>query len=238
MSGFESLKFFATAPHPCSYLADQEATTLFVTPDTTVSDAELIALTEKGFRRSGRYIYRPHCDQCSACISVRIPVAAFSLKRRHRRCVQSNLEVVTTVGQPVLDARHYGLYDRYIRMRHHDGDMHPPTSSQYAAFLTSGGSHSGFLDATFDQTLIATMLFDRIGQHGLSAVYTFYDPDAAFANRSLGRLMVLRLIELAQQSGIPYVYLGYWIRDCQKMAYKTEYSPLERLVNGRWIQTD
>jgi leucyl-tRNA---protein transferase len=238
MTGFPSLKFYATAPHPCSYLEGQEATTLFVAPDLPITPEHTVKLAESGFRRSGRYIYRPHCNACTACISVRVPVAGFRPKRRHQRTLNKNQDIELTRRTPILDEEHYALYRRYIESRHADGDMYPPSSSQYASFLTTGSDEARFLDARIDGQLIATMLFDQIGTHGLSAIYTFFDPDPALDTRSLGSLMILKLIQLAQDSGVPYVYLGYWIRDCQKMAYKTEYRPIEMLINSRWIRAD
>lgn len=238
MTGFPSLKFYATAPHPCSYLEGQEATTLFVAPELPITPEHTVKLAESGFRRSGRYIYRPHCGSCSACISVRVPVDAFRPKRRHQRTLRKNEDLQLTTRTPVLDEEHYALYRRYIESRHADGDMYPPSSSQYASFITAGGDEARFLEARRDDQLIATMLFDQIGTHGLSAIYTFFDPDPGHDPRSLGRLMILKLIQLAQESGVPFVYLGYWIRDCRKMAYKTEYRPVEMLINSRWIRAD
>ena len=127
MSGFEALKFFATAPHPCSYLDGQEATTLFVEPNTPLSAEQVVKLAESGFRRSGRYIYRPHCSQCSACISVRVPVASYQPKRRQIRTRKQNRDVTFNARSPILDEEHYELYRRYIEVRHADGDMYPPS---------------------------------------------------------------------------------------------------------------
>lgn len=238
MSGFQKLRFYATAPHPCSYLTDREATTLFVEPDTELTAGDVVKLAESGFRRSGRYIYRPHCEQCNACISVRIPVHAFYPKRRQRRTIRRNQDITFKACTPVLDETHYALYDRYIRSRHADGDMFPPSVSQYQSFLTADSPHAFFLEAYQGERLIAVTLFDEIPGNGLSAIYTFFDPDPALASRSLGRMMVLQLVEVAKELELNYLYLGYWIRDCDKMAYKTEYRPIEMLINSRWIRAD
>ncbi len=238
MSGFEALKFFATAPHPCSYLDGQEATTLFVEPNTPLSGEQTVQLAESGFRRSGRYIYRPHCSQCSACISVRVPIASFQPKRRQIRTRKQNQDVTFNARSPILDEDHYELYRRYIEIRHADGDMYPPSPAQYESFLASNHAHAFFLEARIGQQLIAVTLFDEIPGNGLSAIYTFFDPDPAFDSRSLGRLMILQLIEIARGLELTYLYLGYWIRDSQKMAYKTEYRPIEMLINSRWIRAE
>lgn len=238
MSGFQKLRFYATAPHPCSYLDDREATTLFVEPEAALTETDVVKLTETGFRRSGRYIYRPHCTDCNACISVRVPVDAFHPKRRQRRTIQKNQDILFKAQAPVLDDVHYALYDRYIRARHADGDMFPPSASQYQSFLTSGSEHAFFLEAYLEEQLIAVTHFDEIPGNGLSAIYTFFDPDPRLAARSLGRMMVLQLIEVTKELELPYLYLGYWIRDSIKMAYKTEYRPIEMLINSRWIRAD
>ena len=238
MSSLETLKFFSTAPHPCSYLDEQEATTLFVEPSASISPEQLVKLAESGFRRSGRYIYRPHCAQCAACISVRVPVKSFRPKRRQIRTLKTNRDVCFTARAPILDEERYDLFRRYIEVRHSDGDMYPPSPSQYESFLASNSEHAFFLEARVNERLIAVTLFDEIPGNGLSAIYTFFEPDTEFDARSLGRLMVLQLIEIAQQMKLPYLYLGYWIRDSKKMAYKNEYRPIEMLINSRWIRAE
>ena len=236
MSSFEKLKFFATAPHPCSYLEDEEATTVFVEPSTDLSADQIVKLAESGFRRSGRYTYRPQCANCTACISVRVPVDSFNPKRRQVRTFKRNQDVSFSARTPILDEERYSLYKRYIETRHADGDMYPPSRSQYQSFLASNQEHAFFLEARIDEKLVAVTLFDEIPSNGLSAIYTFYEPNPQFDCRSLGRLMVLQLIEVARGLGLPYVYLGYWIRDSKKMVYKTEYRPIEMLINSRWIR--
>jgi len=238
MSSLDTLKFFSTAPHPCSYLDEQEATTLFVEPSASISPEQLVKLAESGFRRSGRYIYRPHCAQCAACISVRVPVRSFRPKRRQIRTLKTNRDVCFTARTPILDEERYELYRRYIEVRHADGDMYPPSPSQYESFLASNSQHAFFLEARINERLIAVTLFDEIPGNGLSAIYTFFEPDPEFDARSLGRLMVLQLIEVARGLELPYVYLGYWIRDSKKMAYKNEYRPIEMLINSRWIRAE
>ncbi|MDC1209270.1 arginyltransferase [Litorivicinus sp.] len=238
MSEPHSLRFYATTAHPCSYLEGQEATTIFVEPDAAISDEQIVKLTESGFRRSGRYIYRPHCENCSACISVRVPVETFEPKRRQIRTLKKNQDVIFSARTPVLDNAHYELYRRYIEARHPDGDMFPPSPSQYESFLAVSKKQSFFLEAKIEDQLIAVTYFDEIPNNGLSAIYTFFDPDPTFDPRSLGRLMVLQLLKVTQSLKLPYLYLGYWIRDSKKMAYKTEYGPIEMLKNSKWIRAN
>ena len=238
MSEFELLKFYATAAHPCSYLEGQEATTLFVDPETICSTEQLVKLAQSGFRRSGRYLYKPNCGACTACVSVRLPTSKFRLKKRQTRTIKRNLDIKFSTRTPILDQEHYALYERYINTRHSDGDMFPPSRSQYESFLVQNDENSFFLEARLENNLIAVTLFDEIPGDGLSAIYTFFDPNPIYDRRSLGRLMILQMIEVAQRMDLPYVYLGYWIRDSKKMAYKTEYRPIEMLINCKWIQVD
>ena len=153
MSSFEALKFFATAPHPCSYLEDEEATTVFVEPSTDLSVDQIVKLAESGFRRSGRYTYRPQCTNCKACISVRVPVDSFKPKRRQIRTLKRNQDVSFSARTPILDEEHYSLYKRYIETRHADGDMYPPSPSQYQSFLTSNREHAFFSEARINENV-------------------------------------------------------------------------------------
>ncbi len=238
MSVFESLKFFTTAPHPCSYLDGRDAITLFVEPDTALSSDQIVELAESGFRRSGGYTYKPHCDQCNACVSVRVPVDIFKPKRRQIRTKKRNNDLQFTVTAPVLDEEHYALYESYINARHSNGDMYPPSASQYESFLTRSSEKSFFLEAYLGKRLIAVTLFDEIPENGFSAIYTFFETDSKFDIRSLGRMMILQLIDITRGLGLSYLYLGYWIQDSKKMDYKTEYCPIEMLINSRWIRAD
>ncbi len=227
------LRFFLTVPHACSYLEAREATTLFLDPQESHSQGVYDALALLGFRRSGRHLYRPHCEGCSACVSVRIPVADFRSSRSQRRVAKRN-EDLRLVERPALfDEEHYALYDRYIRVRHADGDMFPPSHEQYRTFLTLDEPYSRLLEFRHGDRLVAVSAFDRL-EHGLSAIYTFYDPAPEWDRRSLGTFAVLSLIEKARRQGLPHVYLGYWIRECRKMAYKEAYRPLEVLDGRHW----
>lgn len=231
MTAISSLKLYATHPHPCSYLADREATTLFVDPKADI-DAEAYAqLSEQGFRRSGHFIYRPHCASCSACVPARIPVAHFRPDRRQKRIARANSDLDVLMEPSIAGEEFYALYARYISERHADGDMYPPTREQYDSFLSRewGTRYCCFRK---DEQLLAVAVIDQM-PNGLSAVYTFYDPD--FPKRSLGTNAVLWQVEMARALGLPHVYLGYWIRECPKMAYKTGFRPLELRLGERWI---
>ncbi|WP_048306878.1 arginyltransferase [Halomonas sp. PR-M31] len=230
------LRFFLTVPHECSYLPDREATTLFLDPQESPGQGVYDALALLGFRRSGRHLYRPHCEGCSACISVRIPVDDFTPSRTQRKLMHRNADLVMHERRAVFDPEHYTLYARYIRARHADGDMYPPSHEQYRTFLTLEHPYARLLEFRLGEKLLAVAAIDLLS-HGLSAIYTFFDPNKIHERRSLGTFAVLSQIELARSRGLPHVYLGYWIREAPKMNYKRAFQPLEFLNGRQWRRT-
>jgi arginine-tRNA-protein transferase len=235
VSTLSNLKLYATQPHACSYLDGQEATTLFIDPQTEV-DVELYShLSDLGFRRSGDHIYRPHCQSCAACIPVRIPVAQYGPTRQQKRTWRRNQDLRVHIAKTLNLPLYYPLYAHYIRERHADGDMFPPSEEQLLNFLKPANVRStDYLEFWHQDELIAVAVSDRLSQ-GLSAIYTFYSPAAEHQHRSLGVMAVLYQIARAQQLKLPYVYLGYWIKNCRKMAYKNQYQPLEMLIDQNWV---
>ena len=230
--GIATVKLFLTEPHPCSYLEDREAITAFVDPGMEVTAPLYSRLSAMGYRRSGRYIYAPHCEGCNACIPVRIQAGAFKCNRRQKKCLNRNRDlVVRLTGKP--DSReHYALYSRYISARHRDGDMFPPTMQQYEDFVGGLWESTQIMEFRCQGRLLAGSVIDWL-DNGLSAIYTYFCPDEA--RRSLGTFAILSQVELARSRRLPYVYLGYWIKDCRKMAYKKDFRPLEARLNGRWV---
>jgi len=229
------LSFFITPPHDCPYLSEQRAKTLFLSPEVHTDTQLYSILLEKGFRRSGEHIYRPQCENCNACISIRIPVAEFTPNKNQRRTLKKLAQFSTKTEPAHFNQQHYQLFDRYISERHQDGDMYPTSSHQYREFLLCDWLECQYLNF-YDfkaQKLVATCVYDRV-ENGLSAVYTYFDPD--YAKFSPGKLAILKLIELAKSQSLDYVYLGYWIKESRKMAYKGEYRPLECFINNRWIK--
>lgn len=233
MTDLSTLKLFATQPHPCSYLEDQEATTLFVDPEAPVDITLYSQLSQLGFRRSGSHLYRPQCGSCQACISCRIPVALFHPSRSQRRCWQRNQDLTITLTDNINTRKHYELYASYISERHQDGDMYPPSVAQYEAFLTREWGVTRYLEFHAGDELVGVAVCDQL-EDGLSAVYTFYSP--AQDRRSLGVFAILAQIEIARNQGLHFLYLGYWIKQCDKMRYKIQYRPLELLINRRWMR--
>lgn len=231
MASLEELKLFRTSPHPCSYL-DEQATTVFIDPDAKIDKALYSQLSRHGFRRSGQHLYRPHCESCQQCILSRIPVADFSFNRSQKRCLKRNSDIrVEVVERPDM-ALDYPLYARYISTRHRDGDMYPPSEEQYRTFLSAEWGVTRFARFYREEQLIAVSVFDLLDD-GLSAVYTFFDP--LEHKRGLGNFAILWQIEQAHTLGLKYVYLGYWIKGCQKMSYKIHFRPLQLYIDRRWL---
>ena len=237
MTELARLKFYATQPHPCSYLPEEQATTLFLDPSQPMDTQLYASLSEVGFRRSGDHLYRPHCQHCTACIAARIPVADFSPNRQQRRILKRNAELEVIRKRPSFNEEYYDLYRRYIEQRHADGDMYPPSRDQFATFLVRDLPFCCFFEFRLHGRLLAIAVTDVL-PNGLSAVYTFYDPDEE--QRSLGRYAILWQIAETERLGLQAVYLGYWIKNCRKMNYKTQYRPIElgpvvdglRVING------
>lgn len=229
------LEFYITPEHKCPYLENKQSTTLFLTPELQPNDQIYSWLIDKGFRRSGDHVYRPHCDDCKACISVRTPVNDFLPSKQQKRCFKKGRRFTTKISPATFDEEHYRLFERYINVRHSDGDMYPTSEKQYKDFILCDWMNTQFLDfiePTSGQ-LIACAVFDQLS-NGLSAIYTFFDPE--FSKFSPGRLSILTLIELSKQFNMNYVYLGYWINNCQKMSYKGEYRPIECFVEDQWVR--
>ena len=229
----EPIAFFATPPHACSYLEGREAVTVFAHPGASPDRVTFTALSRQGFRRSGPHVYRPHCPGCDACIPVRIPVREFRPRRSQRRAWRANGDVQVSALAPTLTSEQYALYARYVKTRHAGGGMDAPTPGQCRELLTSPWSETTFYEFRTAAGLLAVGVVDRL-EDGLSAVYTFFDPDAA--GRSPGVFVVLWEIEQARRLGLEWLYLGYWVRESPKMRYKAEYRPLELLREGVWTR--
>lgn len=231
----QRLTLLVTRPHPCSYLPEQQASTAFVDPDYQVTPYLFSRLAELGFRRSGTHIYRPQCHDCRACIPARVVVNSFVPKRSHLRCMKRNADLSIRVLDCIDNDACYELFERYINMRHDDGDMYPASREQFREFLCVPWPGTFYLAYYCQERLLAVSVCDRFDE-GYSAVYTFFDPDEH--QRSLGVFAVLNQINRAKADGLKYVYLGYWIKDCAKMKYKTGYRPVELLLNGNWRRLD
>lgn len=228
------LGFFATPPHGCNYLPGREATTLFADPRFPKNSRLYSALADCGFRRSGEHLYIPHCQNCSACVPVRVPVAEFRPSRGQARTLRRNRDLTIVRCNAEFKPDHFELYRRYLSARHKGGGMDDPTPESYMDFLTASWSDTVFFEMKLNDELVAVAVADRM-HDAFSAVYTFFDP--AHGARSLGRFAVLFQIEEARRLKLKWLYLGYLIDGCRKMEYKSEYQPLEYYVNNRWLRS-
>jgi len=227
-----SIPLYLTAAYECSYLDAQFAQSVFVHPSCSLTNEMYAQLIEQGFRRSGDQVYKPYCAQCSACIPVRLAVDDFKPNRRQKRCLTKNRQIGVDIKPAVFSWAHYELYIRYQMIRHEGGDMAKVSPEEYFEFLGSTWCNTQFVEFSIDNELAGVAVVDQF-ENALSAVYTFFDPK--FSSLSLGVYAVLWQIEQARSLHKEFLYLGYWIKACQKMSYKSDYQPLQSLIDGQWV---
>ena len=225
------LRCFLTLPHECGYLPSQQAVSLVVDPETPMDRRLYTHLVQKGFRRSGDTVYRPCCPACDACISLRVDADAFRPNRSQRRVQRRNADLVCLETAPVCDEEHFALYAGYLAARHAGGGMDSPTPDSYRRFLFASHQETLFLDFRLDGRLVCTTVLDVL-EDGLSAVYTFFEP--TLKQRGLGVLAILEGLAGARGRGLRWLYLGYWIAACRRMAYKSRFRPYQIYRGGRW----
>ena len=231
-----ALQLYLTAPYPCSYLPGQLARSQVATPSFLITAQVYSELVQRGFRRSGTFTYRPRCDACRACVPVRVEVASFTPSRVQRRVAKHhhNLEVSLHTLKDDCE-KHFALYQRYQKMRHRDDGMENDSREQYRNFLLQSHVDSMLVEFRENGVLRMVSIIDIL-EDGLSSVYTFYDPEVAQA--SFGTYSILWQIELCRKLELDYLYLGYWIKESGKMAYKANFRPLQGLVEGEWQALD
>jgi arginine-tRNA-protein transferase len=232
------LRFFLTAPSPCPYLPERFERKVFahlpLADGANVNDS----LTQVGFRRSQNIAYRPACEACSACVSARIPVADYAFSRAERKVLARNADIQGGMVEAEATMEQFDLLRRYLLARHADGGMAEMTWPDYVAMVEDTAVRTHIIEyrtAGKDGgpgDLIACALVDLMSD-GLSLVYSFYDPGSR--RRSLGSFVILDHVRQAQATTLPYVYLGYWVRGSEKMAYKVRYSPIELLRPDGWM---
>jgi len=231
MSQSIPISFYATPPHECSYLPERMATTVFADPRAQMEMPIYSALIQYGYRRSGSHVYAPHCEGCYSCRSIRLPVEVFHPNRSQRRNYQHNQTLTTHIQPASFQQEHYDLYEKYIASRHQGGGMDNPQPDSYMEFLSADWCDTQFVEFRDGEKLLAVAVVDQTDT-GLSAVYTFFDPECA--NRGLGTYAVLWQIDEARRRQRPYLYLGYWIEESPKMAYKAQFRPHQIFSAGQW----
>ena len=226
---------YLSMPHACSYLPERSSTIVFVDPHYLLDSRLYGDFVQQGFRRSGDLVYRPHCRSCAACVPVRIPVERFRPNRGQKRVWNKNRDITVHAVEPVFNQKHFALYCRYQSARHPGSSMDDPDPERYMGFLASRQAKTVFYEMHAPNGLLGIAVVDVLVT-GLSAVYTFFDP--AYMSRGLGVYAILWQVAETRRLGLEHLYLGYWIKETPKMAYKTSYQPLEALRNGHWQTLD
>ena len=239
-------QFFMTAPNTCGYLPDKVERKVFTHLVGMRAAALNDLLTQAGFRRSQTIAYRPACDQCSACVSVRVPVDEFEPSRNMKRVLEANSDLVGLTIPNKATSEQYSLFRSYLGDRHSDGGMIDMSVLDFSLMIED--SHvdttlieyrrrgpDTFINGRGTGPLIATALTDILSD-GLSMVYSFFDPE--LSDRSLGTYMILDHIQRAKKQGLPYLYFGYWINGSKKMDYKARFTPQERLGLNGWMRVE
>lgn len=234
-------QFYVTAPTPCPYLEGRQERKIFTSIAGPFADTLHSELIRDGFRRSQSIAYKPACEECFACVSVRIPVDRFTPSRSERRVINANRDLMTLERAPLATEQQFDLLSKYIATRHASGGMAEMTFLDYQGMVQDSPIPTKIFEYRLGSKIqdtgptMAIALTDQLDD-GLSMVYSFFDPDQNA--RSLGTYMILDHIRLARQKGLPYLYLGYWIEGCGKMNYKSKFKPLEYLKGGTWASIE
>lgn len=226
----DDFQFGLTQPFDCSYLPNQQERLIIATDPRLQNGESYQFLLEQGFRRSGSQIYRPHCENCTACQSLRIKAEDYIPSQNQKRLIKKNQQLRLAVSNEDKDS-YFTLYQQYINTIHKDGAMFPATKEQYASFLKADVTNQAFIEL-WDGDLLVSVAVTDVSLDSLSAVYTFYHPD--YRKTGLGMYSIIKQIGLCEQLNKSFLYLGYQIDECQKMNYKNRFFPHQRLIANCW----
>ncbi len=234
------LEFFLTAPAPCPYLPDRVERRIFTELSGYNGSVLNHSLNLSGFRRSQTISYRPVCDNCNACVSLRVDADAFAPTRSMKRVKKLNKDLVRCEVDAAPSDEHYDLFRRYVQDRHDEGGMEDMAFEDYSVMVGAAAFRTSLFEyrmGTVDRPgeLLAVCLTDEM-YDGLSMVYSFFVPDQTA--RSLGVFMILDHVQEARARNLPFVYLGYWIRESSKMSYKARFQPCEGFIRDEWVALD
>lgn len=234
-------RFFVTAPSPCPYLPGKTERKVFAELKGDDAPAMAEALGRIGFRRSQNVVYRPSCDGCNACISVRVPTARFQPGRSQKKLLAAHADLDVHACEPWATEEQWRLLRRYLSVRHPDGGMASMDAHDFADMVEQSPVDTVMVEYREPGVdgrlgrLVGCCLTDKQAD-GLSMIYSFYEPDGT--REGMGNFIILDHITRAAGAGLPYVYLGYWIESCNRMAYKTKFRPVEALIGGQWRELD
>ena len=227
----EKIQFYVTTEYSCGYINGRDAQSIVATPYKNINSINFNSLIKKGFRRSGQYVYKPNCKNCSACIPIRLLTSNFNASKSQKRVKKSLNKFSVKLLPLTFDKEHYDLYVDYQNKRHRSGDKGGDDMADYNDFLIKSNVNSKLVEFRLNNQLKMVTIIDII-KDGISAVYTFYDCNNQ--KLSLGTMSIIWLLELCKNENLPYLYLGYWIHESQKMKYKINFKPYELMINGVW----
>ena len=233
--GLQFPKFYVTAPSPCPYLSGRTERKVFTELKGREAGALNEALGRVGFRRSQTVVYRPACEGCNACVSVRVRCKDFQWRRSLKRIKRANTDLVAEIKKPRITQEQYDLLSSYLTERHQDGSMADMSMEEYRDMVESSPVSTSLIEYRHRMTrqLVGVALTDKLSD-GLSMVYSFFAPDEDA--RSIGSYIILNHVEDTVAMGKAYVYLGYWVSGSRKMDYKRRFKPLERLGPEGWFE--
>ena len=237
------LQFYVTTPYKCGYLPNKLAQSLIAAPHHLVDSDIYSGLIQQGFRRSGKFAYRPYCDNCKACIAIRLILDEFAPTRSQKRAYKQHANLSVRVLPLGYQQQHFELYTSYQALRHADEEHSQQAEAhrtaeiqteadQYRQFLCKSNVESLMIEFSDAASAVKIVSVIDVVNDGISAVYTFYD--ALEAKASFGTYSIMWLAEWAKMLGLPYLYLGYWIETSPKMAYKQQFKPQQKLIEGEW----